>query len=119
MESTFGILTHRFPVIFGPIRQSLPNAIKTVKCCIILHNYLNRTIGANREDDIQEEEDVAITNDPLDTVYVAQNPDPNEQRIRLGKYFMTPEGSIQAFDQRERVNRSSRRHVGVQDVGGD
>ena len=40
VENAFGILAARFYVLRGPILQSYPNAIKTVKACTVLHNYL-------------------------------------------------------------------------------
>ena len=40
MENAFGILASRFRVLRNPILQNYPNAIKTVKAAVVLHNYI-------------------------------------------------------------------------------
>ena len=109
VESAFGILSHRFGVIFGPICQDWDNAILTVKACTVLHNFLNVHEGINsREQAVQEAADEAEA--PADMAHVPQNPgDGSEPKRRLGQYFLTEKGSISKFDQNERIFRTSRR----------
>ena len=114
VESAFGILSHRFPIIFGPIRQEYSNAVKTVLACITLHNYLNKKVGINREEEqagenAANEEAEQAANEGVH--HVPQNPDDNSQKERLAKWFLSEEGKIKTFDQRERVYRSSRKRV--------
>ena len=40
VENAFGILASRFRVLRNPILQNYPNAIKTVKAAVVLHNYI-------------------------------------------------------------------------------
>ena len=117
VESAFGILSHRFPIIFGPIRQEYKNAVKTTLACITLHNYLNKKVGINKEEEqageqAAEQAQRAAEQAASEQVHhVPQNPDNMLQKERLAKWFLTEEGKIKAFDQRERVYRSSRRRV--------
>ena len=114
VESAFGVLSHRFGIIFGPIRQDYGNAVKTVLAAITLHNYLNKKVGINREEEQAGEQAAEraaqrAASEPVH--HVPQNPDNNLQKERLAKWFLTDEGKIKDFDQRERVYRSSRRRV--------
>ncbi len=40
VENAFGLMAARCYVLRGPILQSYPNAIKTVKACVMLHNFM-------------------------------------------------------------------------------
>ncbi len=58
VENAFGILAARCYVLRGPILQSYPNAVKTIKACTVFHNFLLTKDPVPR---ISEEEDGAIT----------------------------------------------------------
>jgi len=49
VENSFGILSSKFRVLRNPILQSYPNAVKTVKACAVLHNYILKYCNKNEE----------------------------------------------------------------------
>ena len=117
VECCFGILSHRFQVVFGPIKQQYENAVTSLKACVVLHNFLNKHVGISASEnqageEAADEDDANMPN----MVNVPQDPDENSQRLRLAKYFCTPEGEISKFDQYHRANRTSRPE-GEQDIG--
>jgi len=40
VENAFGILSSRFRIFRNPILQNYPNAVKSVKAAVVLHNYI-------------------------------------------------------------------------------
>ena len=78
---------------------------------------MNKKVGINKEEEQAGEQAAEAAEreaqraaEQAEVVHhVPQNPD--EGKDRLAKWFLTDEGKIKAFDQSERVNRSSRRRV--------
>ena len=106
VESTFGILCHRFKIMFGSIEQDYESCIKTIQCCVTLHNYLNFKEGINKEEhqageeaaNDHDDEEAANNERALAAVGPLQNPDEHAQRQRLAEWFMTKSGKIKEFD---------------------
>ena len=112
IESAFGILSHRFAVIFGPICQDWEHAIATVKACCVLHNFLNKHEGINSQEEragMEAADTQQIRHPPVGPVQGPLNADDNEQKKRLAEYFCTEAGAIKKFDQNERIYRTGRR----------
>ena len=51
VECAFGILSNRFPIIYGPILQDYDHAVKTIQACVVLHNFINHHEGLSRSDE--------------------------------------------------------------------
>ena len=103
VESTFGILCHRFKIMFGSIEQDYESCIKTIQCCITLHNYVNIREGINKEEHQAGDEAANDRDDGNDerapaAVGPLQDPDEHAQRQRLAEWFMTESGKIKEFD---------------------
>ncbi len=47
VENAFGILASRFRILRNPILQNYVNSTKTVKACIVLHNYIMQNFNDN------------------------------------------------------------------------
>lgn len=47
VENAFGILSSRFRVLRSPILQNYENAVKTVKACVVLHNFIMQNHNAD------------------------------------------------------------------------
>ena len=111
VECCFGIMSQRFQVLFNPLKQEYKNSVKSIKACLVLHNYLNRHIGKiatenEAGEDVADQDDAANIEDNV--AYVRNDPDVEAQRLRLAKHFCSPHGEITKFDQWERCNRTSR-----------
>ncbi|XP_071050721.1 uncharacterized protein [Onthophagus taurus] len=50
IESTFGIMTNKFRIFHRPMNTSVPNTIKIVKACCVLHNFVRERDGYREED---------------------------------------------------------------------
>ncbi len=49
VENAFGILANRFRILRSPILQNYENSMKTVKACVVLHNYILNNCNKNKE----------------------------------------------------------------------
>ena len=105
--------------MFGSIEQDYESCIKTIQCCVTLHNYLNYKEGINKEEhqageeaaNDHDDEEAANNERALAAVGPLPNPDEHAQRQRLAVWFMTEAGKIKEFDQATRALRTSRRDL--------
>ena len=49
MENAFGIMASRFRVLRQPIRQNYKNSIKTIKACVVLHNFFSKFFNEDKK----------------------------------------------------------------------
>lgn len=66
IERAFGILANRFQVLQTAIRLNEGKAIKIVRCCCVLHNFLTTTShGYSADVDIRPEEEIYPTRESV------------------------------------------------------
>ncbi|CAK1593449.1 unnamed protein product [Parnassius mnemosyne] len=90
IESTFGIMSNKFKIFQRSINHSLPNAIKLVKTCCILHNYIRERDGYKFEDTLTIEGFQNNTN--TNNISVVRSGD--VLRDKFANYFVSEVGAI-------------------------
>ena len=99
VENVFGILSNRFRIFRAPMISSTTTAVKVVKACAVLHNFLRRNKRApvgnsaeNEEDDV-DNDDVSVVGNGLarlPPVTAGRQPsDAKALREQLADYFMS------------------------------
>lgn len=89
IESTFGIMSNKFRLLYRPKNTSLPNTIAIVKACCVLHNYIREKDGYRIQDTL-----TVVGFEDL-TLKTNSNIRPGDAiRDKFSNYFVSPVGSV-------------------------